>query len=435
MYVCLILIGRRHWRAAATGMHCSGITRRGPSRWRRRRRADCASFPRTIDVRTRRSTAPIRFRVNRQYSDHLHDDELRRIEKECEDLAKQKEKQSADKDEAGKKALDKINNDLANARPPQKIRHPADIDRSLCQPEYARGVYGQARRSLVEAARVREPGWRQNQGRDPRGRALQRSGRPRPRKSTASRPGPFCSGSHGAVSQDKIFLGAAFVHGTSREVIKFFELGIPVEYELIRSIATVAQQKKKTLGLIDTLGGDMSRALRRSRKGHARRIGEAVQGGNISPYGQDRDWSIPTTPTRSGNTTCSRRAAFAPWARRDCAMSWRRFAAASRPPIFEDPLPLWTGVPGTSQPRRSPTNPMMPSNSRRKCPRGTSMSFGICSAFGSRVKSPRRMPSESISSRIRAGGGFETLTVWQDYNPYRQLRSGRPAYQRLHFRS
>lgn len=56
----------------------------------------------------------------------------------------------------------------------------------------------------------------------------------------------------GARQVDEIFLGAAFTSGLDRVVIPFIDKGIPVEYELVRSICTVAQQQRKKLGVLKT---------------------------------------------------------------------------------------------------------------------------------------------------------------------------------------
>jgi ABC-2 type transport system permease protein len=56
----------------------------------------------------------------------------------------------------------------------------------------------------------------------------------------------------GARKTEEIFLGAAFSSGLDRVVIPFIDKGIPIEYELLRSIRTVAQQKRKTLGVLKT---------------------------------------------------------------------------------------------------------------------------------------------------------------------------------------
>jgi ABC-2 type transport system permease protein len=56
----------------------------------------------------------------------------------------------------------------------------------------------------------------------------------------------------GAHTKQEIYLGAAFTAGLDRVVIPFIDKGIPVEYELVRSIWTVAQQKRKKLGVVKT---------------------------------------------------------------------------------------------------------------------------------------------------------------------------------------
>jgi len=50
----------------------------------------------------------------------------------------------------------------------------------------------------------------------------------------------------------EIIMGAVFRSGLQKVVVPFFAGGIPVEYELARSIATVAKGKRKTIGVIDT---------------------------------------------------------------------------------------------------------------------------------------------------------------------------------------
>ncbi|MDP1564217.1 MAG: Gldg family protein [Pirellulaceae bacterium] len=58
--------------------------------------------------------------------------------------------------------------------------------------------------------------------------------------------------SRGALRDEDIVLGVAFSSGLERVVIPFFHYGMPVEYELIRSITTVAAAERKTIGIIAT---------------------------------------------------------------------------------------------------------------------------------------------------------------------------------------
>ncbi len=76
--------------------------------------------------------------------------------------------------------------------------------------------------------------------------------------------------SRGVWRQEQIFLGAAMTCGLEKIVVPFFERGIPVEYELVRSIATVTQQKRKRVGVLQTdvelFGGfDLSGGMPRQR--------------------------------------------------------------------------------------------------------------------------------------------------------------------------
>jgi len=66
------------------------------------------------------------------------------------------------------------------------------------------------------------------------------------------RPVPVEWRTRGARTRDEIFMGLAFICGLDKVVIPFVDRGIPVEYELIRSIATVSDQKRKKIGVLTT---------------------------------------------------------------------------------------------------------------------------------------------------------------------------------------
>ncbi|QEG37148.1 Gldg family protein [Bythopirellula goksoeyrii] len=53
-------------------------------------------------------------------------------------------------------------------------------------------------------------------------------------------------------TQESFFLGAAVTSGLGKVVIPFMDKGIPVEYELVRSIATVTQEEMLKVGIVDT---------------------------------------------------------------------------------------------------------------------------------------------------------------------------------------
>ena len=66
------------------------------------------------------------------------------------------------------------------------------------------------------------------------------------------RPRKIASESRGAQKVEDVILGVAFQCGLERVVIPFFPYGMPVEYELMRSINTVSQAQRKTIGIVDT---------------------------------------------------------------------------------------------------------------------------------------------------------------------------------------
>jgi ABC-2 type transport system permease protein len=81
------------------------------------------------------------------------------------------------------------------------------------------------------------------------------------------RPVKVRSESRGAVKEDEVILGMAFTSGLQRLVVPFMAYGTPVEYELMRSINTVSQSDKKTVGVVITdalpLGGQIQQQGRR----------------------------------------------------------------------------------------------------------------------------------------------------------------------------
>jgi ABC-2 type transport system permease protein len=69
----------------------------------------------------------------------------------------------------------------------------------------------------------------------------------------------------GQQGSDEIFLGVAFTSGPEEVVVPFVDRGLPVEYELVRSLRVVSGSKRKKVGILQTdarlLGGFDFRAM------------------------------------------------------------------------------------------------------------------------------------------------------------------------------
>ncbi|MBI1247483.1 ABC transporter permease [bacterium] len=72
------------------------------------------------------------------------------------------------------------------------------------------------------------------------------------RESYGIEPVQVATQERGVLATEDIILGAAVQRGLEKVVIPFFSNGIPVEYELIRSIGTVSQKKRQRLGVLST---------------------------------------------------------------------------------------------------------------------------------------------------------------------------------------
>jgi ABC-2 type transport system permease protein len=209
-------------------------------------------------------------------------------------------------------------------------------------------------------------------------------------------------------NDEEIFLGCAFTSGLEKVVVPFFDRGTPVEYELIRSISTVAQQKRKRLGLVttdaDLFGGfDMMSGQPRPRQPLVEELEkqyDVVQVDASAPIKDAYDVLLVVQPSSLGPEQMPNLVAA---------------VNAGQPvAIFEDPFPvMMPGVPGTSQPRRSPMGPM-----------------------GAMFGGPQGQPKgdlgqlwQALGVRLATGAGRPAMgqmgaapsIVYQDYNPHPKL--------------
>ena len=208
-------------------------------------------------------------------------------------------------------------------------------------------------------------------------------------------------------NDQEIFLGCAITSGLEKVVVPFFDRGTPVEYELVRSICTAAQQKRKRLGVLttdaDLYGGfDMMSGQQRPRQAIVEELEkqyDVVQVDATAPITETFDVLLAVQPSSLGP---------------EQMVNFVAAVKAGQPvAIFEDPLPvMMQGVPGTAQPRRSPMGPMAMFGGPQGQPKGD---LGLLwDAVGVKLASGAGRPA-------MGGMGAAPFIVWQSYNPHPKL--------------
>lgn len=210
-------------------------------------------------------------------------------------------------------------------------------------------------------------------------------------------PVPVEGRARGTFTRDEIFLGLAISSGLDKVVIPFLDRGIPVEYELVRSIAIVSQEARKKVGVLQTDAqlyasfdmqtmspGQNQQIIEELEKQY-----EVVQVDPANPITEKFDVLLAVQPSSLGPD------------------QMKNFIAAvksgQRTAIFEDPFPLLNpNIPGTAAPKMPP---------------------GSNNPFMQQQQPPQ--PKGDITELWRLlGVDFDGDTViWQDYNPFPKLPS------------
>jgi ABC-2 type transport system permease protein len=155
----------------------------------------------------------------------------------------------------------------------------------------------------------------------------------------------------------QFIMGAAFTCGVEKIVVPFFTNSTPVEYELVRAIATVAQPQRKKLGLVQTdvqLKGGFSFAGGQPRQIQKQqilddlerqyRIEDVDSTNPIQVYGDDGalryDVLLAVQPSTLSPTQLQNLVAA--------------ITQGQPTVIFEDPIPYVFDVPGTSEDKPAP---------------------------------------------------------------------------------
>jgi ABC-2 type transport system permease protein len=210
------------------------------------------------------------------------------------------------------------------------------------------------------------------------------------------------SQARGAFKNEEFIMGVAFTCGLEKVVLPSFKLGMPVEYELMRSIATVAGDQRKKLGVVKTdaeMMGGFSFAGMQPRQIPKQLILEDLE----RQYKvEEVDPSNPIEVGRYDVLLVVQPSSLGPPQLINVVDVVRRGQASV---IFEDPYPVVMPAVGTTQ---------------EKPPMGGGM-FGM-GGGGPQPKGDIRALWDVLGIQPTGDDGQFRPTkgevVWQDYNPY-----------------
>lgn len=209
----------------------------------------------------------------------------------------------------------------------------------------------------------------------------------------------------GAFKDQEIMLGAAVRSGLSKVVIPFFESGIPVEYELVRSIDTVAQPKRRSLGVVKTDANFMG--------------GFSMAGGGFQQLPKqpiidelEKQFDVEEVDPSSPISTTAYDALLVPQPSslnpQQLPNVVNAILAGVPTAIFEDPMPaVYQGIPGTGQPKPPQGGGMMGMGGQSE-PKGDMQP--LWNALG--IEVPQTPGFAGINPDI----------VWQQFNPHPKLQ-------------
>jgi ABC-2 type transport system permease protein len=238
---------------------------------------------------------------------------------------------------------------------------------------------------------------------------------------------------HGEYKSDEILMGVAITCGRERVVLPFIDRGTPVEYELVRSLCTVTEQKRKRIGVVTTdapvfgsysMQGGQSPAwpiITELQKQY-----EVVQVSPAQPI------PLKKTGEKSGKGEKGEKGgkdegfdvllAIQPSAMGPQEMENFLAAIRSGQPtvIFEDPFPFFAPeVPGTTQ-RRHPSDPSMAMFMQQNLQKGKIGPLWRLLGVNFSGDDGRDVFHPFASEEEESPGGADQV-VWQDYNPHPQL--------------
>lgn len=209
----------------------------------------------------------------------------------------------------------------------------------------------------------------------------------------------------GTLQQKQLILGAAFKSGLQNVTVPVFEYGIPVEYELVRSIDTVASGAKKRVGIVATdarlMGGSVMAGMSMQQIQRHPLIDELSKQYEI----EEVDLNGPVSKDMYAALLAVQPSSLAP-------PQFERLLEAIRGgvpvAVFEDPAPIGMGqITPTGQPKQAPGG--MFGGGGPPPPKGD-------------IRQLWDLLEVDVPGKPGMQGMFNPDVVWQPYNPYPALK-------------
>lgn len=206
----------------------------------------------------------------------------------------------------------------------------------------------------------------------------------------------------GTFRDQEILMGAAVRSGLSKVVIPFFDSGIPVEYELVRSINTVAQPRRAKLGIVSTDANFMG-GFSMAGGGFSRIEKQPVVEELEKQYDVEGvDCNDAITPGKFDALLAVQPSSMSPTQLKNLVDAVK---AGIPTAIFEDPLPVaFGGIPGTGMPKQAPG--------------------GMMGGGAPQPKGDIKALWKTLGLDIPSNTGFDGINpdiVWQRFNPHADL--------------
>lgn len=221
------------------------------------------------------------------------------------------------------------------------------------------------------------------------------------------KPEPVQTRTRGQIKDEQVLMAAAFTCGLEKVVVPFFDYGIPVEYELIRSICTVAKKERKKVGIVRTearLFGGFSFAGGRPQDIPKQEIVTELE----KQYTvKEVDPTNPIEEDAHDVLLAVQPSSLSPEELDNVLEAIKRGQPTA---IFEDPRPVYMAAPATGEPK-------MP-------PGGMGGMFG--GGGGPQPKGDMKklwnVLGLEVPGETSMMGLFAPDIVWQEFNPYWKLQ-------------